>query len=95
VEHIQHIAALLTNPPTVIPLFQKTVFTLDDSSSVSSAVKMMFDNNISQLPIRLSDSIGENIAHVPYFRLSHIHDYVTYSAIGAHAMGLRGPNRVP
>jgi hypothetical protein len=44
---------------------------------------------------RLSRINGENIAHVPYFLLSHIHDYVTYSAIGAHAMGFRSPNRVP
>ena len=30
--------------------------------------------------------------HVRYLLLSHIHDYVTYSAIGAHAMGFRSPN---
>jgi len=51
VEHIQRIAELLTNPPVITPLFQKTVFTLSDSSPVSTAVKVMFDNNISQIPI--------------------------------------------
>jgi hypothetical protein len=28
----------------------------------------------------LSGRNGTNIAHVPYFRLSHIQDYVTYAA---------------
>jgi len=31
---------------------------------------------------RLSDSNGENMEHVRYLRLSHIHDYVTYAAHG-------------
>ena len=49
----------------------------------------------SLIAYRLSRINGENMEHVRYFLLSHIHDYVTYSAIGAHAMGLRRPNRVP
>jgi hypothetical protein len=43
----------------------------------------------------LPDRNGENIAHVPYLRLSHIQDYVTQHVIGAHATGLRSPNHMP
>jgi hypothetical protein len=38
---------------------------------------------------------GYNIAHVPYWLLWHIQDYVTQHVIGAHTTGLRSPNHVP
>lgn len=51
VRDIERIAALLVEPPRVIPHFQKTVSTLKLSDSVADAVKVMLDRSFSQIPI--------------------------------------------
>ncbi len=51
VNEIEHIASLLLSPPKVIPLFQKTVFTLSLSDTVDKAVKVMYEKSYSQIPV--------------------------------------------
>lgn len=51
VAEIERIASLLTDPPKVIPLFQKKVFTLEVNDPIAKAVKSMFDHSFSQIPI--------------------------------------------
>ena len=48
---IESIAASLTNPPKVIPLFQTEVLTLQKTESVAEAVKSMYDQSFSQIPV--------------------------------------------
>lgn len=51
VREIERIAALLVDPPKVIPHFQTHVSTLKSSDSVAEAVKLMLDKAYSQIPI--------------------------------------------
>ena len=51
VRHIEHIASILLDPPTVIPLFQKVVSTLRLNDSAAEAVKLVFQQSFSQIPI--------------------------------------------
>lgn len=48
---LEKISSLLRKPPTVYPLFGTNVITLADDQSIASAVKIMFDSSISQVPI--------------------------------------------
>jgi predicted transcriptional regulator len=50
-DEVEHIAALLTTPPSVYPLFRKHVFACGASDSLGQAVKLMLEKSFSQLPI--------------------------------------------
>lgn len=51
VEEIEHIAALLVAPPRIYPLFECKVLVLTVKHSIAEAVKAMYDNYYSQIPI--------------------------------------------
>lgn len=51
VKSIEAITLLLTNPPKVLPLFERQVETLDKSAPVAKAVKLMSGKIFSQIPI--------------------------------------------
>jgi predicted transcriptional regulator len=51
VAEIEGIAARLTNPPQVIPLFQTEVLVLQITGSVTEAVKPMCEQSFSQVPV--------------------------------------------
>lgn len=51
VNDIERIASFLLKPPTLIPLFQTQVITLDKSKPISNAVELILKRSISQIPI--------------------------------------------
>lgn len=51
VNDIERIASLLLKPPELIPLFQTKVVTLFASDPIAAAVKLMWDQSLSQIPI--------------------------------------------
>jgi len=51
INEISKILDLLINPPKVIPLFQKDVFSLKYNDSIKEAVKIMCEKKYSQVPI--------------------------------------------
>jgi len=51
VEKIENIASLLRNPSKVMPLFQTKVYKLLVSDPIAKAVRAMFDQSFSQIPI--------------------------------------------
>lgn len=55
VEIIEHIASLLLKPPKVLSLAKKQVSTVQSTSSIAEAVKIMYKNNFSQLPVYNED----------------------------------------
>lgn len=51
VERIAHIAAAITSPPPVMPLFAKRVYTVRASQPLSEAVKLMNEHDFTKLPV--------------------------------------------
>lgn len=51
VKEIEHLASLLLDPPKIIPQFQSKVYTLSVGDPVAKAVKAMFEQSFSQIPI--------------------------------------------
>lgn len=51
VRTIEKIEKLLTDPPRVIPLFKKRVFSLPEDTPVAKALKMMYESSFTQIPI--------------------------------------------
>lgn len=51
VDKIKEIEKLITNPPKVIPKFQKDVLLFDSSDSIFDSIYIMSENNFSQVPI--------------------------------------------
>jgi predicted transcriptional regulator len=51
VDDIERINSLLQKPPVLIPLFQTQVVIFSTEESLASAVKVMLDESISQVPI--------------------------------------------
>ena len=59
IKRISEIEELLVNPPKVIPLFRKVVFSLQYNDPISKASKSIYENNYSQIPIyNQKDFIG-------------------------------------
>lgn len=56
VQDIRRIESLILKPPTVIPLFQNQVHSLENSSSIGQAVSLMHKHSFSQIPITKSGS---------------------------------------
>lgn len=52
VEKIQKLADLITRPPKVMPTFQSKVLSLEADRSIFEAIKLMFKNEYSQIPIK-------------------------------------------
>lgn len=55
VKNIQRISGLIIDPPKVFPYFKRKVFTISLTDPVGKALKIMFDNSFSQLPISKGD----------------------------------------
>lgn len=51
VERIGKIAAVVTSPPAVIPLFAKRVFSIGENRPLGEAVKLMNDHDFTKLPV--------------------------------------------
>ena len=51
VEAIEFVASLLLDPPKVIPLFQSEVATFSVGDPIAKAVKTMFEQSFSQMPV--------------------------------------------
>ncbi len=51
VESIKRLASLILKPPTVLPLFQTQVITLNTSDTIGAAVTLMVEHSFSQIPI--------------------------------------------
>lgn len=67
VHQIERISSLFLDPPKVIPKFQKEVHSLQFNNPIAIAVKIMFNNSFSQIPIYRENQFiglltGETIA---------------------------------
>ena len=51
VKNIEHLASLIMDPPKVYPLFRRKVFSISVTESIGAALKLMYENSFSQLPI--------------------------------------------
>jgi CBS domain-containing protein len=51
VAELQRLAAVISNPPQVLPAFQKKVHTVDGSARISEALSFFFPKNYSQVPV--------------------------------------------
>jgi len=51
VTELQRLTAVITNPPQVLPMFQKKVHTVDADDRLSEALDFFFPKNFSQVPV--------------------------------------------
>jgi CBS domain-containing protein len=51
VQQIEYLQSILDNPPTIIPRFQKTVYTTRLEDPIAIAASVMLEHNFSQLPV--------------------------------------------
>ena len=51
VKAIEHAAKVITKPPTVFPLFQRQVITIDPDTPLKKGLKIMYSSGISKLPV--------------------------------------------
>ena len=51
VQAIEHAAEMITQPPTVFPLFQRQVITIQPETNLRKALKIMYSSGVSKLPV--------------------------------------------